>query len=259
MKAFLLAAGLGTRLRSLTDEIPKCLLPIGGKPLLEIWLELLGRHGVDHILINTHHHAEKVEEYVKNRNQWSEVRSQKKDERENRKEELEGTLWPKVRLFYEEELLGSGGTVYGNRAFVEGEEAFWVIYADNLSSVNLKRMHEAHKRHGELATIGLFEPENPRECGIALLDETGRVVGFEEKPARPKGNLANAGIYLLSKDIFEQVRWDFPLPMDFGFHILPQLVGQMYGYPINAYHLDIGTPENYQRAQREYQGEDRLD
>ena len=89
MKTFLLAAGLGTRLRPLTDETPKCLLPIGGKPLLQIWLELMGKHGVSEVLVNTHWHAGKVLEFIK---------------------ENEGERgWPAVRVFFEPELLGSGG------------------------------------------------------------------------------------------------------------------------------------------------------
>ena len=197
--------------------------------MLQIWLENLGKHGFDEVLINTHHHAEQVGEFVRG---YKDV--------------------PHIRLEYEETLLGSGGTVFRNRDFVQGEDEFWVIYGDNLSSVDLRRMLDFHKRHGALATIGLFETENPKQCGIATLDETGRVIEFAEKPTNPKGNLANAGIYLLSNRVFGQVRWNFPLPIDFSFHILPQLIGQMYGYHIKEYHLDIGTPENYRRAQREY-------
>lgn len=229
MKAFLLAAGLGTRLRPLTNDVPKCLLTVGGKPMLQIWLEHLATNGVEHVLINAHHHAEKVREFL---------------------EKYKGP--PSIRLEYEETLLGSGGTVYHNRDFVRDEADFWVIYADNISMVNLRHMYAFHKRRDALASIGLFEVENPRECGIATLDETGKIVAFVEKPDNPKGNLANAGIYLLGNRIFEQVRWDFSLPMDFGFHILPQLIGRMYGYHIKEFHLDIGTPENYRRAQDKF-------
>ena len=236
MKAFLLAAGKGVRLRPLTDQIPKCLVPINGKPLLQIWLEHLARHKIDHILINTHHHAEQVEAFVKDRRQRSEVRCQ----------------IPEVRLSYEEELLGSAGTVWSCRDFVEKDEEFWVIYSDNLSLINLTDMYASYQVHGGLGLIGLFRTERPNECGIALLDETEKIIEFEEKPGQPKSNLANAGIYLFKREVFEQVRWDFPLPMDFGYHILPQLVGKMYGYVINDYHVDIGTPENHERAQREY-------
>lgn len=228
MKAFLLAAGKGSRLRPLTDDIPKCLVPIRGRPLLKIWLEHLGRHGVEEVLINTHHHARQVEDFV---------------------QAFNGQL--RIRLEYEPVLLGSGGTLWRYRDFVKTEEAFWVIYGDNLSLVNLHEMHAYHSAHEGLLTIGLFQTETPRACGVALMNEAGRVVEFEEKPALPKGNLANAGIYLVRKEIFREVLWDCPTPLDFGYQILPQLVGKMYGHVIYDYHLDIGTPENYQRAQEE--------
>lgn len=255
MKAFLLAAGLGTRLRPLTDKVPKCLLPIGSKSLLQIWLEHLARNGVNDVLVNTHHHATQVEAFMeegtKTRRLEVERKSGSEIENIGRLVNETSTKWPDIELFYEETLLGSGGTVYQRRDFVDGEESFWVIYGDNLSTVNLKDMYEIHTSHHALATIGLFEVNNPQECGIVTLDDTGRVVGFEEKPANPKGNLANAGIYVLSGRVFDEARWDFSLPMDFGFHILPQLVGRMQGHRIRGYHLDIGTPENYRRAQRD--------
>lgn len=259
MKAFLLAAGKGVRLRPLTDQIPKCLVPINGKPLIQIWLEHLARHKIDHILINTHHHAEQVEAFVKQRVNSNSllVNGERNpgmlkswDARIKHKEESE--TWPKVRLSYEEELLGSAGTVWSCRDFVEKDEEFWVIYSDNLSRVNLMGIYASYQVHGGLGTIGLFRTERPNECGIALLDETEKVIEFEEKPVKPKSNLANAGIYLFKREVFDQVRWDFPLPMDFGYHILPQLVGKMYGYVINDYHLDIGTPKNYRRALENY-------
>jgi mannose-1-phosphate guanylyltransferase len=229
MKAFLLAAGKGTRLKPLTERIPKCLVPIRGRPLLRIWLEHLNHHGVKEVLINTHHHATQVERFVRGFNGK-----------------------PRIRIEYEPVLLGSGGTIWYNRDFVQGDQEFWVIYADNLSSVNLKEMFTYHQEHKGLLTIGLFRTENPTECGIALLDKAECVVEFEEKPARPKSNLANAGIYLVRKEIFQDVLWDFPMPLDFGYHILPQLAGKMYGHVINDYHLDIGTLENFDRAQKEY-------
>ncbi|MBW2059714.1 MAG: nucleotidyltransferase family protein [Deltaproteobacteria bacterium] len=228
MKAFLLAAGKGSRLRPLTDRIPKCLVPIRGKPLLQIWLEQLARYGVAEVLINAHHHADQVEAFLQSRRGK-----------------------PRIRLVHEPVLLGSGGTVWANRDFVSGEDDFWVIYGDNLSCANLREMEAFHRAHGGIATIGLFRCERPTECGIAVLDESDRILDFEEKPTSPKGDLANGGIYLLSREIFHEVCWDVAMPLDFGFHVLPQLRGKMYGYVIHDYHMDIGTPAGYERAQGE--------
>ena len=146
MKAFLLAAGVGTRLRPLTDEIPKCLLPIGGKPLLQIWLELLGRHGVSEVLVNTHWHAGKVEAFLSSdyanyaeENGLTQRRKGAKgfedctDDEGGKERE-----WPEVRVFFEEELLGSAGTLWENREWVGDGEPFFILYGDNLTNVDLE-------------------------------------------------------------------------------------------------------------------------
>ena len=243
MKAFLLAAGLGTRLRPLTDEMPKCMLPIGGKPLVAIWLEHLARNGVDEVLINTHHHSVQVEEFVAKHN---------------------GP--PKVKLVYEPMLLGSGGTIWANRYFVEEEGCFLVIYADNLTNVDLCDMVRFHRHHGGILTMGLFESSTPAACGIVEIEggdgRNGLITRFEEKPSEPKGNLANAGIYVANKEIFDA----FPLepglgegPLDFGHHILQRLLGQMYGYLIDGLLIDIGTIENYELAQQAWDREGKIE
>lgn len=229
MKAFLLTAGLGTRLRPLTDKIPKCLLPIGSKPLLQIWLETLAKQGVDEVLLNTHWLSQKVEAFLAT---WAGEK-------------------PLVRLFHEPTLLGSGGTLLANREWVKNEDAFCIIYGDNLSDVDLRAMRAFHLQHGLPFTLGVFKTLQPEYCGIAEVDEQGLVVGFVEKPSAPKSDLAAAGIYLADQRIFEyfppgrgqQVR----VPLDLGFHVLPRLVGQMRPFLINQV-IDIGTPESYARA-----------
>jgi mannose-1-phosphate guanylyltransferase len=226
MKAFLLAAGLGTRLRPITDRIPKCLVPIHGKPLLEYWFELLERHGVDEVLINLHHLPDLVRAYVK-----------------------QGRSRIQAHLFYEPELLGSAGTVRENRYFVQDEKCFYIIYADNMTNFDLSAIREVHERQDVVLTMGLFRTERPRECGIATLDAEGRIVEFVEKPTSPKSNLANAGIYVASPELFEFIPQD-QTPVDFGFDVIPHLVGRMIGYPIEGFLMDIGTPEQYAKVQR---------
>ena len=225
MKAFLLAAGLGTRLRPLTDHTPKCLLPIGGRPLLSYWFQLLKGHGVTEVLVNVHHRAADVEGYL----------------------EAEPPPVP-VRLFHEPTLLGSAGTVKANAAWVAAERDFLVAYADNLTDVDLTSLVDAH-RHGPFdLTVGLFRTDRPSECGIATLDERGTIVDFCEKPAEPPSNLANAGIYVASPallDVIPDTR-----PADFGFDVLPRLIGRMQGVPLDGFLLDVGTHERYERAQQ---------
>jgi len=230
VKAYLLAAGEGTRLGQLTKTIPKCLVPIKGKPLLDYWLRLCERYGISHLLLNLHHLPDLVEEF------------------------LDSTSYRlKIKTFYEEKLLGSAGTIAVNRDFVAGEEAFSIFYADNLTNVNLEKMHKFHMNHGGICTIGLFKANNPKECGIAELNADGLVVDFVEKPNHPKSDLANAGVYIASPEIFDYI--PKREVVDLGFDVLPRLVGKMYGYLIREYLLDVGTWENYEKAQKEFPGE----
>jgi mannose-1-phosphate guanylyltransferase len=229
-RAFLLAAGMGTRLRPLTNKIPKCLLPIGDKPLLQIWLEHLEQHGIEKVLINTHWCAEQVEEFL-----------------------LKSQFNLRIITSYEPELLGSGGTIWVNREWVENGTPFFILYGDNLTKVNLQKMFKFHQNHDQLFTLGVFKAENPSRCGIAEVREDGLVTGFVEKPERPASDLAAAGIYLADQRIFDyfpnKENDSFTPPLDLGFHVIPNLVGKMRAYLIEEFLMDIGTPESYRKAQ----------
>ena len=229
-QAFLLAAGVGSRLETLTREKPKCLLPINGKPLLEIWLELLQSQGVTKILLNTHWLHLQVEAFIA---QW---------QRHN--------PIPRVTLFYEPVLLGSAGTILANRRWVTPGTPFLILYADNLTDVPVGNLVDCHARHGLPFTLGVFRAANPRRCGIAEIDSNDVVVGFEEKPSHPKSDWAAAGVYVTDDRIY---RLFPPAPdagrsLDLGYHILPQLAGRMKAYYIHEFLMDIGTPASYQEA-----------
>ncbi|QQS34657.1 MAG: nucleotidyltransferase family protein [Ignavibacteriales bacterium] len=227
MKAFLLAAGLGTRLKPITDEIPKCLVNICGTPLLGWWIKLFEHHNIDDVLINLHHLPEKVVEYIK-------------------------TQKTKVNFhfFYEEKLLGSAGTLRENKNFVAGEECFFICYADNLTNYNLKNFLSFHKEIPAHFSMALFNSDNPTSKGIAVLDEQNRIIEFEEKPARPKSNIANAGMYISSPVILEKI----PVKeiADIGFDLLPLLKSEMYGWQTEDYLIDIGTPSDMIKAEKEW-------
>ncbi len=225
MKAVLLIAGLGTRLRPLTDSIPKCLLPINGVPLLAIWFDKLLAAGVTEVMINTHWLAGQVVDFVAH------------------------STPPglKVRVYYEPTLLGSAGTLVANRSFCS-DGPFFIIYGDNLSDVDLADLYAAHLKHRPLLTLGTFAAEFPERCGIAKVDSRGVVRGFVEKPEKPRSNRAAAGIYVAEPEVFEY----FPEPsessvLDLGFDVIPKLIGKMRNYPIQQL-IDIGTPENYRKA-----------
>jgi mannose-1-phosphate guanylyltransferase len=224
MKAFLLAAGVGSRLRPLTDKIPKCLVPIRGKPLLEIWLELLKRSGISEVLINVHAHADVIREFVA-----------------RRFADLE------IIVSHEPLLLGSAGTLRANREWIGSAPCFWVLYADVLTNVNLGEMQKFHRERPTAATLGVCTVADPRRCGIVSVQPDGRIEQFIEKPENPPSNLAFAGILIGTQTMLEAI--PDKLPADIGFDVLPQLVGRMHAYPIDDFLLDIGTIENYQRAQ----------
>jgi mannose-1-phosphate guanylyltransferase len=229
MKAYLLAAGLGTRLRPLTDNISKCLVPICGEPLLAIWFRLLYAHGIEAVLINVHHLAEQVAAFAR----------------------AHAPQGLQVTVVHEAVLLGSAGTVLANRAFVANEREFFVLYADNLTNVDLSAIAAFHRARQANFTMGLWHAPEPRACGIAELDGDARIVSFIEKPAEPRSDLANAGIYIATQAVFDDIPAQ-PLPVDFGLHVLPRLVGRMHGVAINGYLLDIGNHERLARAEREW-------
>jgi mannose-1-phosphate guanylyltransferase len=227
MKAFLLAAGLGTRLRPLTDHTPKCMLKIDGRPLLDIWLDEFDRAGVDEVLVNVHSLADVVRAHIDSR-----------------------AAPPVVRTFFEPELLGSAGTLVANRDWVADEELFLACNADNLTDFDLRTLIDFHRKGEAVATLTLFHAEQPSACGIVELDAAARVIGFEEKPSSPVSDLANAGMYAFHPSVLDDVV-DAP-PLDIGFHMLPGLVGRARGVEIGGYFRDIGTADAYRRAQEEW-------
>lgn len=228
MRAVLLAAGLGTRLRPLTDHTPKCLVEVGGRPLLDIWLEALGDVGVDDVLVNVHHLADQVQAHVARR-----------------------AGGPRVHLVHEPELLGSAGTLVANRAFL-GHDTFLAINADNLTDFDLHELVKVHRDAGRPATLATFRTPRPSLCGIVEVQD-GLMVGFEEKPAHPRSDLANAGLYVFEPEAIDLI--DAATPADIGFHLLPHLVGRAGVVDIGrAYFMDIGTPEALERASRDWTG-----
>ncbi len=231
MKAFLLAGGLGTRLRPLTDSVPKCLVPIRGRPLLDIWLELCARSGITDVLINLHAHSQSIEQHLKRNG--SPV---------------------SVRVIHEDELLGSAGTLAANRAWVNSDSAFWILYSDVLTNTNLIRVSEFHSGHGGIATLGLYKVPDPSRCGVAIMSAEGAIVEFEEKPQIPRSNWVFSGLMIADHRLFDFI--PSCVPADLAFHVLPRLIGQMQGYLIQDYVLDIGTLSNYAQAQITWPGND---
>ena len=167
MRALLLAAGFGSRLRPLTDTIPKCLVPVHGRPLLDYWLDLVFEGGVDRALLNTHYLADKVRSHA-----------------------ADSPWHSRIDLVHEDELLGTGGTVLANREWF-AREAFLVAHADNLTDFDVRAFIAAHRNRpaGHVMTMLGFRTDDPSSCGILELDERDSVIAFHEKVENPPGNL----------------------------------------------------------------------
>jgi NDP-sugar pyrophosphorylase family protein len=227
-----MAAGLGTRLRPLTDRVTKCLVPIGGRPLLDYWCDRIAAAGLSDVLINTHHLPEQVRAYIASVN--AEGRS--------------GGRFA-MREAYEPKLLGSAGTVHANRSWADDADRVLIIYSDNLSGVDLTELLRFHASHPDPVTMLLFRTENPQRCGIAEMDAANRITAFIEKPERPRSNLANGGIYVVDAAAYGQMA-DMAA-FDLAFDVLPRFVGRMRGWVWDGYHLDIGTHESLARAEQD--------
>jgi mannose-1-phosphate guanylyltransferase len=227
VKAFLLAAGVGSRLRPITDTTPKCMIVIDDRPLLDIWLDAFDRAGVDEVLVNLHHLPDVVRRHLATR-----------------------TGPPLVRTSFEPELLGSAGTLLANREWVEGEDLFLVCYADNLTDFDLRSLIDAHREQGALATWTVFHSANPSAGGVVELDAVGRVIGFVEKPSEPVSDLTNAGMYAFDPNVLDEI--DGGLPSDIGYNLLPRLVGRARAVLVEGYFRDVGTAEAYRRAREEW-------
>jgi mannose-1-phosphate guanylyltransferase len=229
MRALLLAAGLGTRLKPLTDVTPKCLVPINSQPLLEIWLDRLTEAGIGPFLINTHYLAKQVALFVE--------QSRYKD---------------RVAITAEPTLLGTAGTLIANLNFFQADDGL-LVHADNYCLADFKAFVTAHKHRpsGCLMTMMTFRTDNPTECGIVETNQQGVVVGFHEKVKSPPGNLANGAVYILSAEFLKELHTkEWRSTKDFSTEVLNRLLGRIYSYETRETFLDIGTPNNYALANR---------
>lgn len=199
--------------------------------MLAIWLDLCHRHGISEVLINAHTHGDQVRDYLAaHRN------------------------GVKTTMVEEPVLLGSAGTILANRKWVEGEGCFWIIYADVLTNASLGRMMQFHRERRGLATLGGYEVPDPERCGIMEVDAERRIHRFVEKPKAPVGRLAFSGLMIADAAVLDRI--PAGPRADLGFDVLPRLAGEMYAWPISDYLLDMGTLENYERAQKTWPGLD---
>jgi mannose-1-phosphate guanylyltransferase len=224
----LLAAGLGTRLRPLTYEVPKPMVPVLGTPVMEHIVRLLAKHGFSDVVCNLHYFPDQIERRFGDGSKWD------------------------VRLSYsyEDELLGTAGGVRNVRDHF-GDETFLIISGDALTDIDLTALWEAHRAKGGIATLSLKRVDDPSQIGVVILGEDGRIQGFQEKPdpAEALSNLGNCGIYVMEPEIFDY----FPgRPfVDWALDVFPALLEQdvpFYGHQITDYWNDIGNIPEFRQG-----------
>ncbi|HEU4327921.1 MAG TPA: NDP-sugar synthase [Roseiflexaceae bacterium] len=231
MKALVLAAGAGTRLRPLTDTCPKPMLPVAGRPLLEHTLRWLRRYGVTEAALNLHHLPEVVRNGLGDGARFD----------------------MRLRYAHEPKLLGTAGAMRNFPNFFD--EPFLVIYGDLLLDLDLEDLIGFHRDNGALMTLALKRTDTPHSQGMIEIDGSGRVLRFVEKPQTwDGGDTANAGVYVCQPEVAWRVPPGFS---DFGHTIIPALLraGEpVFGRALRGYLLDIGTPAAYEQAQRDWAG-----
>ena len=231
VKALLLAAGLGTRLSPLTDNWPKCLMPIGDRPLLEYWLETLYSTNVSEVLVNLHHHFEIVQGFL-NRPRFKN--------------------W--VSSVYEETLLGTAGTLKANREYFQDCTTL-LVHADNWCQCDFTNFLNYHRKHRPKhcsITMMTFESPTPETCGIVETDTAGVVFAFHEKTKNPPVNRANGAVYLLEPEALMWIN-EHPNISDFSTEVLPHFIGKIATWDNYGIHRDIGALPMLQRAQNDPQ------
>jgi len=228
VKAILLAAGLGTRLRPLTYELPKPMVPILGRPVMEHIMRLMAQHGFDDVVANLHYFPDLIRDYFGDGSRQG------------------------IRLVYsyEEELLGTAGGVRNVRDHFGGE-TFLVISGDALTDIDLTAFWKRHKEAGGIATLALKQVDDPSQLGVVIVDDDGRIQGFQEKPAPGEelSNLGSCGIYMFEPEIFDY----FPDEefVDWANDVYPALLDQdvsFYGHEIAEYWNDVGSFEEYRQG-----------
>ncbi|WP_315768274.1 MULTISPECIES: nucleotidyltransferase family protein [unclassified Bradyrhizobium] len=235
MRALLLAAGIGSRLRPLTNTTPKCLVRVHDRPLLDYWLDLVFEGGIERALLNTHWLAEQVRAHVA-QSRWRD----------------------RIDLVHEDELLGTGGTVLANRAWF-GDQPFLVAHADNLTDFDVAGLLTAHRNRppGCIMTMLAFRTDDPSSCGILELDDQHRVIAFHEKVKNPPGNLANGAVYVFDPAVIADIAALGKPIVDLSTEIIPNYLGRIFCVETSGYHRDIGNPESLRRAHLEFNHEPR--
>jgi mannose-1-phosphate guanylyltransferase len=223
MNALILSAGLGSRLGPYTKDIPKVMLPINGKPLLDILINKLLFLNINKIVINTYFKPNVIEDYVT---------SQKYSD--------------KIIISREEKLLGTAGSLKENMKYLTGSN-FMVMHGDNYFTDSLIAMLEFHLKDlsDSLMTMGTFITNEPELYGIVDIDNNGVVEHFYEKSTKGTSNVANSAIYMFKEQSIDLINSLSQKENDISQHLIPKFVGKIKSFPLSGQFIDIGIPERY--------------
>jgi len=226
-KAILLSAGFGTRLRPLTNNLPKCLVPINGKPLLQIWLEQLTENGIEEFLINSHYLSEQVHQFIET-----------------------SAFKEQVTIFHEPELLGTLGTLKSTLGFWKHESVL-IAHADNLCLCSWQKFQQQfiHKADDVFGTMMVFNTDVPQSCGIIEYNDSALVTAFHEKVNNPPSNLANAAIYLFDQRVSLLIEQSTLQETDISLHLIPKLLNKLNFWQTDGYLRDIGSLSSLAKAE----------
>lgn len=206
MRAMLLAAGMGTRLRPHTSDRPKCMVAVGGRPMIHWTIDWLRTSGIDEIVINLYHHSDTVVDSIGNGSSFG------------------------VRVAYSREarLLGTAGGVLAARPLI-GEDTFVVAYADNLFDLRLAAVIDEHRSSGATATMTLLSREDVSASGVAFVSGNGWITDFQEKPeaGTEKSHWVNAGLLVCEPDLYKAI--PPTIPSDLSRDVMPQLASRGHG------------------------------
>lgn len=225
MRAMILGAGLGTRLRPLTDNISKPMIPVVNKPIMEHVIELLASQDIRDLIVNLHYEPEIIRQYFADGSKWG----------------------VNLTYSYEKCLLGTAGGLKKVKDFFD-DRTFIIFSGDLLTDIQLGPLVDFHKKRGALATIALTKVEDPSKYGVVKTDKYGRIIAFQEKPSREEAvsNLISCGIYIFEPEIFDFI--PAGKSYDFGKELFPFLFEKgerLYGFEHRDYWKDIGGLETY--------------
>ena len=221
MKAMILAAGKGTRVRPLTYEMPKPMIPIMGKPVMEYLVEELERHGFNEIMINVSHLPEKIEGYFGNGERFG----------------------VKIDYLREDSTLGTAGAL--GLMINRPDKAFIVTNGDVITDIRYGELLDFHNRHRASATMAVRVHEWQHPFGVVQMKGV-EITGFDEKPLARSH--INAGVYVLSPEVLNELSANIPCDMPMLFERLQAKAKRTVAYPMHEPWLDVGRPDDLQRA-----------